>query len=75
MDALIPFVETLTSSNDLTKACEASRKGGEGTATLQAKLGRATYVGESKDGKPMPPDPGAMALVVAVEGLLKGLQS
>ena len=70
MDALIPFVDTLASSGDLTKAVEASRKGGEATATMQAKLGRATYVGERED-REMPPDPGAMAFVTVVEGILK----
>lgn len=70
MDALIPFAETLAESGDLEKAVAASRKGGEGTATLQAKLGRATYVGD-QGGKAMPPDPGAMAFVAVVEGILK----
>lgn len=73
MDALIPFSETLASTGDLKAAVEACRKGGEATATMQAKLGRATYVGERKD-RVMPPDPGAMAFVAVVEGILKAYE-
>ncbi|KAK8850558.1 dihydroxyacetone kinase [Kwoniella newhampshirensis] len=73
MDALIPFGETLSQTGDLKKAVEACKKGGEGTVHLEAKLGRATYVGQGadKDGSGMPPDPGAMAFVTVVEGILK----
>lgn len=73
MDALIPFAETLSSTGDLKKAAEACRAGGEATIKMQAKLGRATYVGEREDGKPLPPDPGAMAFVTVAEGLAKVL--
>ena len=70
MDALIPFAETLAATSDLTKAAEASRKGGEGTVDLTAKLGRAAYVGDRTD-TDMPPDPGAMAFVAVVEAVAK----
>ncbi|KAE8541547.1 dihydroxyacetone kinase [Cryptococcus gattii VGV] len=73
MDALIPFGETLAESGDLKKAVEACRKGGESTVDLQAKLGRATYVGQLEGD--MPPDPGAMAFVTVVEGILKAYSS
>ena len=73
MDALIPFAETLAGSGDLQKAAEACRKGGESTQTLQAKLGRATYVGDT-EGTVKPPDPGAMAFVAVVEGVVKALR-
>ncbi|WVQ70545.1 dihydroxyacetone kinase [Cryptococcus sp. DSM 104548] len=73
MDALIPFGETLAKSGDLKAAVEACRKGGESTVDLQAKLGRATYVGEVEGD--MPPDPGAMAFVAVAEGILKAYQS
>jgi dihydroxyacetone kinase len=73
MDALIPFAETLAESGDIKKAAEATRKGGESTVALKAKLGRATYVGEREDGGALPPDPGAMAFVVVAEGLAKVL--
>ncbi|KAK4685514.1 hypothetical protein P7C73_g4632, partial [Tremellales sp. Uapishka_1] len=71
MDALIPFAETLAKTGSLVEATKACRNGGEGTSSLKAKLGRATYVGEREDGKPLPPDPGAMALVAVVEGICK----
>ncbi|ORY31220.1 Dak1 domain-domain-containing protein [Naematelia encephala] len=71
MDALIPFAETLAQTNDVAAAARAAREGGEATATMQAKLGRATYVGDREDRKQLPPDPGAMALVAVVEGLAK----
>jgi dihydroxyacetone kinase len=73
MDALIPFAETLAETGSLDAAVKASRDGGEATKVMQAKLGRATYVGEREDGKPMPPDPGAMAFVAVVEGIQKAL--
>ncbi|WVR08631.1 dihydroxyacetone kinase [Kwoniella sp. DSM 27419] len=69
MDALIPFAETLASTGDVEQAAEACKKGGEGTVQLQAKLGRASYVGQL-DGD-MPPDPGAMAFVAVAQGILK----
>ena len=72
MDALIPFAETLASTGDLAQAAKACREGGEATATMQAKLGRATYVGDRAD-RTMPPDPGAMAFVAVAEGILKAL--
>lgn len=71
MDALIPFAETLAKSGDISQAAKACREGGESTVKLQAKLGRATYVGEREDGSPLPPDPGAMAFVTVAEGLAK----
>ncbi|KAJ7675427.1 hypothetical protein B0H17DRAFT_1080731 [Mycena rosella] len=52
-------------------AVEACREGGEGTAALVAKLGRATYVGDNGN---LPPDPGAMSLVFLTAGMLKGLK-
>lgn len=81
MDSLIPFVRALDSSSAssvpnggtvLDGAVEACRKGGEGTQALVAKLGRATYVGESSE-HGLPPDPGAMSLVFLVDGMKKGL--
>jgi dihydroxyacetone kinase len=73
MDALIPFAETLALTGDIVQAAEATRRGGESTIELKAKLGRATYVGEREDGSALPPDPGAMAFVVVAEGLAKVL--
>ncbi|KAL7422835.1 hypothetical protein Q5752_002131 [Cryptotrichosporon argae] len=69
MDALIPFAETLAATGDVAGAAAACRVGGEGTAHLTAKLGRAAYVGDAR--ADMPPDPGAMAFVAVVEGIVK----
>jgi len=60
VDALHPFVETLSTSGDLVKAAEASRQGAEGTKGMQASLGRSVYVGGS--GFEQVPDPGAWGL-------------
>lgn len=70
MDAMIPFAEALAETGDIKKAADRCRQGGEATKTMQAKLGRATYVGEVK-GREMPPDPGAMAFVAVAEGIAK----
>jgi dihydroxyacetone kinase len=60
VDALAPFVDTLSSTGDVTKAAEASRKGAEGTKGMKASLGRTVYVGGS--GFEQVPDPGAWGL-------------
>ncbi|KAL0572138.1 hypothetical protein V5O48_009816 [Marasmius crinis-equi] len=87
MDALIPFAEGLAKAAEdsstkgdvadekaaFAKAEEACRVGGEGTASLKAKLGRATYVGGDGD-VVLPPDPGAMSLVALARGMGKVLR-
>jgi len=60
IDALYPFVKTLTETGDLKKAAEASRAGADGTKGMEASLGRAVYVGGS--GFMEVPDPGAYGL-------------
>lgn len=60
VDALHPFVETLTSTGDLKKAAESARKGAEGTKGMKASLGRTVYIGGS--GFEQVPDPGAWGL-------------
>ena len=67
VDALVPFVETLGQSGDLTKAAEAARKGAESTKGMQASLGRTVYVGGS--GFEQVPDPGAWGLSCFFGGL------
>ncbi|KAF8151786.1 Dak1 domain-containing protein [Crassisporium funariophilum] len=71
MDSLIPFVEALSNVSKFSEAVEACKEGGEGTAKLVAKLGRAAYVGDNGD---LPPDPGAMSLVALTKGMQKGLE-
>lgn len=72
MDALIPFANALAATGDVNQAAAKCRAGGEGTATLTAKLGRAAYVGDRTD-TTMPPDPGAMAFVAVAEGIAKAV--
>lgn len=72
MDALIPFADTLKRSGDLALAVAAAEQGAQSTIPLTAKLGRATYVGQGHSG-PLPPDPGAMAVVYVVKGLAQSL--
>lgn len=72
MDAMIPWAETLAATGSAEEAAKAARQGGEGTASLTAKLGRAAYVGD-REGMTMPPDPGAMAFVAVAEGIVKAL--
>lgn len=67
MDALIPFIETFSESGDVKKALEKTNDGVEGTKTMQAKLGRSTYLDEkATQGVP---DPGAYGLYVLLNGL------
>lgn len=75
MDTLIPFVETLAKTQDVTKALEAANEGAENTRKLKAKFGRASYVGEDefkqfeKEGGL--PDPGAIGLAALLKGMLE----
>lgn len=77
MDALIPFVEVLSMSNDLVSAVKAAENGAAKTRKMEALLGRASYVSKEqfaleKDGIP---DPGALGIVALVRGIATGLSS
>ena len=72
VDALQPFVETLSKTQDLKKAAEAARKGAEDTKGMKASLGRSVYIGGT--GFEEVPDPGAWGLSEFFLGLA-GLQS
>lgn len=73
MDALIPFIETITETSSLAKAAQAAHDGAEHTRKLKAKFGRASYVGEEefkqfeKEGGL--PDPGAIGLSELLKGV------
>lgn len=69
MDALIPFIDTLECSGDAERAIEDARRGVEGTKTMEASLGRSTYLDESAT-KGVP-DPGAYGLLILLEGMCK----
>lgn len=74
MDTLIPFAEAMQAGADFEGSVAAAVKGSEGTKTLKAKLGRASYVGVGAEDKELPPDPGAWGAMVAIQGLLTGSQ-
>ena len=68
LDCLIPFVDTWNSTGDVKVALDAARKGVDGTKTLEAKLGRSTYLNEfATQGTP---DPGAYGLLQLLEGMV-----
>jgi len=67
MDALIPFIDTLQSTGDASQAVQKAKEGVEGTKTMQASLGRSTYLDESATRGV--PDPGAYGLLILLEGI------
>lgn len=73
IDALSPFCEALANGSGLEEAVQGARKGADGTHGMQARLGRATYVGSSEAEK-LPPDPGAWGVAAIIEGFVRGLQ-
>lgn len=60
VDALYPFVDSLTTTGDVQEAAKASRAAAEGTKGMVASLGRTVYVGG--EGYQQVPDPGAWGL-------------
>jgi dihydroxyacetone kinase len=69
MDALVPFIDTLSSSGDIKKAAKAARDGAERTKFMQASLGRAVYVCGEGQWVGKIPDPGAWGLQEFLNGL------
>ncbi|MFF0196051.1 dihydroxyacetone kinase subunit DhaL [Streptomyces anulatus] len=64
LDALLPAAESLATSFD--GAANAARAGAEATVPLQARKGRASYLGERSIGHQ---DPGATSSALLVEAL------
>ncbi|KAJ5663276.1 hypothetical protein N7507_004007, partial [Penicillium longicatenatum] len=71
MDVLLPFNDEFSRSGDFVSAVGVAAQKAEATRYLQAKFGRATYVGEAS-GQELP-DPGAWAFYEIVAGLANGL--
>jgi dihydroxyacetone kinase len=71
VDALQPFIATLSSTRNVKKAAAASREGAERTIGMEASLGRTVYVGGHswRD----VPDPGAWGLSEFLLGLADGI--
>ncbi|MFF5229706.1 dihydroxyacetone kinase subunit DhaL [Dactylosporangium sp. NPDC000521] len=63
VDALFPAVATLKAGGSLAEAAAAASEGAHRTATLTARRGRASYVGERAVGAP---DPGAIGIALLV---------
>ncbi|KAF1951169.1 dihydroxyacetone kinase [Byssothecium circinans] len=72
MDALYPFVETLSKTGDIGAAATAAEEGAQSTQGMKASLGRTVYVGG--EGFKGVPDPGAHGLAVLLQGLSEGLK-
>ncbi|KAF7194438.1 Dihydroxyacetone kinase 1 [Pseudocercospora fuligena] len=72
VDALAPFVEQLSSTNDIQQAAKAAYEGAEKTKGMEASLGRTVYVGGS--GFKEVPDPGAYGLAEFLSGLAEALK-
>lgn len=71
MDVLLPFADSFLKSADFGSSVRVAADKAEATRYLKAKMGRASYVGESS-GQELP-DPGAWALYEILLGLAKGL--
>ncbi|RSL87243.1 hypothetical protein CDV31_016293 [Fusarium ambrosium] len=71
MDVLLPFTEKFVESRDLEAAVAVAQDRAEATQYLEARLGRASYVGEGS-GQQLP-DPGAWALYEILAGVKDGL--
>ena len=72
MDALYPFVSTLSRSGDIHRAAEAAEAGAQSTKGMKPSLGRTVYVGG--EGWQRVPDPGAHGLAQFLLGLSEGLK-
>ncbi|MFI5933115.1 dihydroxyacetone kinase subunit DhaL [Actinoplanes sp. NPDC051494] len=70
VDALAPAADALTSGADLTAAIGAARAGTERIASITARLGRSSYLGERVIGHP---DPGAHAVVLWLEAVARAV--
>jgi dihydroxyacetone kinase len=72
MDALIPFINTLSHTKDLKKAVRVGEEKADSTKDMKAKFGRATYISEDGSERSRIPDPGAYAVGVWLKGLVDG---
>jgi dihydroxyacetone kinase len=72
VDALYPFVGTLSKTGDVQKAANAANEGAKKTKGMKASLGRTVYVSGENVGQV--PDPGAYGLAEILLGLSGGLK-
>lgn len=69
MDPLFAFTETLASSQNFGQAVQAANDATEETKNIQAKAGRAAYVGQDQLRDARVPDPGAYGVIKILEGI------
>ncbi|KAI9266460.1 Dak1 domain-containing protein [Phascolomyces articulosus] len=74
MDSLIPFVQVLGNTNNMEEATKTGRQGAESTRTLEAHMGRASYISTEDVKQAALPDAGAWGLAALLEGLNSGLK-
>ncbi|KAF2746229.1 dihydroxyacetone kinase, partial [Sporormia fimetaria CBS 119925] len=72
IDALAPFVDSLSETRNIEAAAKAAEEGAKRTQGMRASLGRTVYVGGG--GWQEVPDPGAHGLAVLLRGLEEGLK-
>lgn len=72
MDALYPFVSTLSHTGNVQKAADSAEDGAKKTRGMKASLGRTVYVGG--DAWKEVPDPGAWGISEFLLGLAEGLK-
>jgi dihydroxyacetone kinase len=72
VDALEPFISTLSRTGNVERAAQAAADGTENTKSMKAGLGRSVYIGGEKWQDV--PDPGAYGLSVFFLGLAQGLK-
>ncbi|KAF2431308.1 putative dihydroxyacetone kinase [Tothia fuscella] len=72
VDALAPFVGTLSKTGNVQRAADAANEGAKKTKGMKASLGRSVYVGNEHVGEV--PDPGAYGLAEILLGLSEGLK-
>jgi len=72
VDALEPFISTLSRTGNVEKAAQAAEDGTQKTKLMKASLGRSVYIGGQiwQD----VPDPGAYGLSQFFLGLAQGLK-
>lgn len=61
VDALEPAARSLRATHDFGAAAQAAAQGAHATATMRARMGRASYVGDRAKGQP---DPGAAGVAL-----------
>ncbi|CAG8931012.1 unnamed protein product [Penicillium salamii] len=73
VDALAPFIETLSETGEVRVAAAAAQQGTESTKAMKASLGRSVYVGGEASWVGKIPDPGAHGLSEFLTGIAEAI--